>query len=86
MGKWKIIFPAVLNGAYGKWKTYNSYQWQLYDMENDRAESKDLSEQYPDVVKKMAAMWDVCAHKAHVYPMPCKYEKQPVISEYMSTP
>ncbi len=59
MGKWKIIFLAVLNGAYVKWKTYNSYQWQLYDMKNDRAESKDLSEQYPDVVKKMSAVWDV---------------------------
>jgi arylsulfatase A-like enzyme len=86
MGKWKIISPGILNGAYGKWKTYNSLPWQLYDLENDRSESKDLSAEHPELVKKMVAMWEQWAHKTNVYPMPWKEEKNPVIADYISTP
>jgi arylsulfatase A-like enzyme len=86
MGKWKIISPAVMNGPYGKWKTYTSLPWQLYDMENDRSETKDLSAKYPELVKKMVGMWEPWAHKTNVYPMPWKEEKKPVIADYLSTP
>lgn len=86
LGKWKIVSPGILNGPYGKWKTYTSLPWQLYNMENDRSESKDLSAQYPEQVKKMSAMWETWAYKAHVYPMPWKEEKQPINANYISTP
>lgn len=43
-GKWKIVsdYPAV--------------KWELYDMDNDRAETEDLSEKFPEIVKELA--WD----------------------------
>lgn len=86
MGKWKIVSGAELHGPYSQWKTFTRTPWQLYDMENDRSELKDLSAQYPDVVNKMSAMWEKWAHQTHVYPMPWKEVKPPTQSYYMSTP
>lgn len=86
LGKWKIVSGGILNGPYGKWKTYTSLPWQLYDMQADRSELTDLSAQYPDVVKKMASMWEKWAHATQVYPMPWKEEAPPTRSYYMSTP
>lgn len=60
--------------------------WQLYDMATDRSEMKDLSAQYPETVKKMAAMWNDWAHKNQVYPMPWKEVQPEQRSYYMSTP
>lgn len=86
LGKWKLVSGAILNGPYSEWKSFTRMPWQLYNMDNDRSELKDLSGQYPDVVKKMAAMWEKWAHKTHVYPMPWKEKKLPTPSFYMSTP
>lgn len=86
MDKWKIVSGAVLHGQYGKWETFTSIPWQLYDIENDRSELKDLSAQYPMVIKKMAVMWEKWAHQSNVYPMPWKEEKPDEQSYYISTP
>ncbi len=86
LGKWKIDSGGILEGPYGKWKTYVELPWRLYDLENDRSELMDISAQYPDQVKKMVAMWEEWAKKDHVYPMPWKKEEKPVKADYMSTP
>jgi arylsulfatase len=86
MGKWKIVSGAILHGPYGKWKTYTSMPWQLYNMKKDRSELKDLSAQYPEILKKMVDMWEKWAHETNVYPMPWKEEKPDLRSYYMSTP
>lgn len=86
MGKWKIVSGAELHGPYGKWKTYTSMPWQLYNMEKDRSELKDLSAQYPERVQKMVSMWEKWAHATKVYPMPWKEKKPDLRSYYMSTP
>ena len=86
MGKWKIVSGGILHGGYGSWKTVTSLPWQLYDMNNDRSELMDVSAEHPELVKKMAAMWDKWAHEANVYPMPWKEEKPDEPSYYMSTP
>jgi len=42
----------------GKWKivsTYPSLQWELYDIETDRGETKDLAGHYPNIVAELAA-------------------------------
>ena len=42
----------------GKWKivsTYPSYQWELYDLDTDRGETKDLAAQRSDIVNELAA-------------------------------
>ena len=86
MGKWKAVSGGILNGPYGDWKTYNSLPWQLYNMEEDRSELKDLSAEYPEKIKEMAALWEKWARETQVYPMPWKEVKLPLQSYYMSTP
>lgn len=42
----------------GKWKivsTYPAYQWELYDLEADRGETKDVASQYPAVVNELSS-------------------------------
>ncbi|RPD37892.1 arylsulfatase [Chitinophaga barathri] len=49
---------AVRNG---KWKLVSSYprnQWELYDIEADRAETKDLAAQNPQIVSELSAAYD----------------------------
>ncbi len=57
----------------GKWKLMTQRRttdWQLYDMENDRAELHNLADQYPEKVKELASMWDKWAKEHNVYPYP----------------
>lgn len=55
----------------GIWKLVSEYpanQWQLYNMQTDRSETNDLSTQYPDKVKELAALYDEWAKHAGVVP------------------
>ncbi len=45
-GKWKLVWDVELK------------RWELYDVEADRAETKDLVEQYPAKVKELAAAYE----------------------------
>lgn len=66
MGKWKLVSKSV----HGDWRPYPFGNWELYDMENDRTETRNLAAEYPDLVKKMVDMFDAYAHRANVYPLP----------------
>jgi arylsulfatase len=44
-GKWKLVWGV------------SSKRWELYDMQADRTETEDLSEQQPDRVAAMSALW-----------------------------
>ena len=54
----------------GKWKLvkYGDADWELYDLEEDRTELKNLAGQYPQRVEEMAGLWTdwraKCAEKA----------------------
>ena len=48
-GKWKILWITGPNG---------DDRWELYDLEKDPGESKDLSKQYPEKFKEMLSLWD----------------------------
>jgi arylsulfatase len=48
-GKWKILWITGPNG---------DDRWELYDLEKDPGESKDLSKQYPEKFKEMLLLWD----------------------------
>lgn len=53
----------------GKWKivsTYPAYKWELYDLENDRGETKDLAETHPDVVNRLSTSYNQWAEKTGV--------------------
>ncbi len=73
LGKWKLVSKGqLLNGGYGTWKNYEQGPWELYDIDNDRSELHDLSEQYPEKAEQMAAIWDEYANRIHVFPAPWK--------------
>jgi|TARA_B110000879_G_scaffold179818_1_gene236010 arylsulfatase len=55
-GKWKL----VAKGARG--------DWQLYDMEADRTEMNNLTEQHPELVKQLTKQWDTWSVRAMVKP------------------
>ncbi len=44
--------------------------WELYDMENDRTETKNLASEKPDVVQQLASEWEEWAEKVQVKPWP----------------
>ena len=73
LGKWKLVSKGeLLNGGYGTWKNDRQGPWELYDIEKDRSELHDLSEQFPEKVQEMAAIWDEYAERIHVFPAPWK--------------
>ena len=57
-GKWKL----VAKGPGGK--------WELYDMENDRTEMKDLAPSHPEKVRELVGQWETWALRAQVIPWP----------------
>jgi len=85
MGKWKLVSTGeLMDGSYGHWKYYQNGPWELYNMENDRSELRDLSGQYPDLVRKISSMWYKWAYSHNVYPTPWK-EVKPSIRSYYTT-
>ncbi|HEV2275320.1 MAG TPA: arylsulfatase [Acidobacteriaceae bacterium] len=56
----------------GKWKLVSKYPeyWALYDMEADRTELHDLSEEHPEIVRDMAAKYVEWAKHCGVMPWP----------------
>lgn len=55
----------------GKWKIVarEHRPWELYDIVNDRSESRDLASQHPGRVQRMASQWETWAARAHVLPL-----------------
>jgi len=58
LGKWKL----VAKGPKGP--------WELYDLEADRTELKDLAAAQPERAAQMAALWQAWAERAKVVPWP----------------
>jgi arylsulfatase A-like enzyme len=56
-GRWKLVAKGV-DGP-----------WELYDMTEDRTETHDLADRYPDRVEEMAGRWDAVARVTDVYPL-----------------
>jgi arylsulfatase len=55
MGNWKLVAE-------------HAKPWELYNIAQDRSEQHDLSQQEPERVKQMAAMYDAYAKRANVEP------------------
>jgi arylsulfatase A-like enzyme len=55
----------------GKWKLVakENQPWELYDMEADRTELRDLATAMPDLAKSLSAKWDAWAERANVLPL-----------------
>jgi len=55
----------------GKWKitaVYPKGKWELYDIEADRTEQRDLASKHPDRVKRMASQWETWAKENYAIP------------------
>ncbi len=64
-GKWKLVAEYP-----GSWRTLRSYPsggaWELYDLDTDRTETRDLAAQHPELVRELAAEWEAWAARAQV--------------------
>lgn len=40
--------------------------WELYDLDTDRTETRDLAAQHPELVRELAAAWESWAARAQV--------------------
>lgn len=56
-GNWKLVAPS--GGA-----------WELYDFAQDQTETRNVAAPHPDVVHRLAALWDGWAKRAQVLPRP----------------
>ncbi len=54
-GKWKLV--AVHRGP-----------WELYDLQNDRTEQKDLATAHPEKVRELTALYDAWSRRCGVIP------------------
>lgn len=54
----------------GKWKLVSKYmeEWELYDMEADRTELRDLASERPDLVRELYRQWQEWAKRTHTDP------------------
>src|SRR5690606_11692920 len=62
-GKWKLVAKTE------EGNTFNETALQLYDMERDPIEMKDLSSRYPDRVKEMYTDWRRWAESIGAFPL-----------------
>ncbi|UCE20569.1 MAG: arylsulfatase [Gemmatimonadota bacterium] len=54
--KWKLVMDSDLN------------EYELYDMEEDRTETHNLADEYPERVEEMGKVWKAWAEAVGVYP------------------
>jgi arylsulfatase len=56
----------------GRWKLVRDYPkpWELYDIERDRTELRDLAGVHPDVVRELSERWQAWADRIGVIPWP----------------
>ena len=59
----------------GRWKlvALKNEPWELYDIETDRIEGRNLAANEPERVERMAAKWEVWATDNFVIPWPKDY-------------
>lgn len=64
-GRWKLV-SEYPDG----WRTLRGYPtggaWELYDLEADRTETRDLASENPELVAELAAAWEAWAARAQV--------------------
>lgn len=58
-GRYKLVWEQAAGNTWWDYPVPDSwYRWSLYDIESDPSESRDLSEDYPELVAEMIALWD----------------------------
>ncbi len=56
----------------GDWKLVSlaNRPWELYNLAEDRSETRDLIQQFPERAKQLETLWEAWAKRAHVVPAP----------------
>lgn len=62
-GKWKLVGTRVATND-----GTDAKQWELYDMAEDRTETRDLAKKHPKKAEELAAKWEDWAERVQVYP------------------
>ncbi|MBC8351989.1 MAG: arylsulfatase [Planctomycetes bacterium] len=59
----------------GQWKlaALKNEPWELYDIDADRTELRDLAAEHLDIVKRLSVQWDGWAKENFVTPLPTDY-------------
>jgi arylsulfatase len=66
-GKWKLVSKTEKSKIFTD-KDQNA--WELYNLETDPSETKDLTSQYPEKVKELALLWEKEAIRTKALPWP----------------
>jgi len=66
-GKWKAVYKA---NPSMKQNDVPLSDWELYDIESDRTETQNLAKENPEVVARLAKMWEDYAAACGVKPWP----------------
>ena len=55
----------------GRWKLVakENRPWELYDMQSDRTETRDLTDEHPEIVANLEDQWTRWARRANVLPL-----------------
>jgi arylsulfatase len=61
-GKWKLVSAGTIEYPF-------TGDWELYDMENDRSETNNLAEEYPELVGELSDAWQEWAETHLVFPL-----------------
>ena len=62
VGNWKLVLMASDRFPFdGK--------WELYNLAEDRTETNDLADKYPEKVEEMKSKWNEWAKRVNVYPL-----------------
>lgn len=62
-GDWKLVADKEVN--------VEPYilDWELYNLAEDRSETNNLADQYPEKVHELDSLWDAWAERCNVYPL-----------------
>lgn len=72
MGNWKLVARVQKNKVF---TAADESAWELYDMEDDPTETKNLALKYPDKVEAMRKRWETEALRTKAKPWPWEGKK-----------
>jgi arylsulfatase A-like enzyme len=58
-GKWKAVSRQGLDGVLRNQVRIPNENWELYDMETDRTETRNLAAAHPDLVQQLVKEWEL---------------------------
>ena len=70
-GDWKLVRKGQTGNP------ARLFEWELYNIKEDRAELNDLSDSHTEKVAELSARWDAWADRALVRPWPWTFRAKP---------